>query len=612
VIRGRWKEAVSTLALAATYFVAGKLGLRLAFVHSSATAVWPPTGIGLAACLVLGPRIWPGIFLGALLVNLTIEGSWATSLGIAAGNTLESLMGAFLVERWAGGRKAFERPIDVLRFALLAGMVATTVSASAGVSSLCLGRSAAWTQFGSIWLTWWLGDAAGALIIAPLLILWSAPSRMQRLPGTWAEIGIVLGILFGTSVAIFDSVLDLARMNYPLAFLCIPAVVWAAVRFEPRETATALVVLCGVALWGTLRGWGPFGGKPPTESLILLQAFLGVISTMALVLGAAVHERRVAQEDLRRAHAELEARVIERTRSLSEAVESLQNEVAQRRRAEEDRSRMMSQLLQGQKLQAVGQLAAGIAHEINNPVGWTLTNLTVVAEHLAELEQLLSALEGAPRQIAAGGRPAQVAHPLDRLKERLGPHALLEDCRDALKDCRVGAERIRDIVRSLREFTHIDEGELKVVAPRDLIERSLQLCSNELKHTATVHRDYGEVPALRCYPQQIEQVLVNLLVNAAQALPGRGDIHLRTRTEGDAAVIQIRDSGCGIAPHEKERLFEPFFTTKPVGKGTGLGLYVAYRIILSHQGSIEVASDVGMGTEFTIRLPAGGPGGKRG
>jgi len=602
-----WREAGSALALAAVYFAAGKLGLRLAFVHESATAVWPPTGIGLAACLILGYRIWPAIFLGAFLVNVTTAGSWPTSIGIATGNTLESLLGALLVSRWAGGRKSFERPVDVLRFAFLAGLVATTVSATVGVASLSLGQAASWARFGSIWLTWWLGDAAGALVVAPLIILWCEPSRIRWTPAAWVEVGISLAILVGVTVAIFGGGILLAQLNYPLAFLTIPVVVWVAVRFEPRETATALVVLSGVAIWGTLRGSGPFGGKVPSESLLLVQGFLGVISVMALVLAAAVAERRKAQDDLRRAHDDLEHQVQERTRSLSESVAALQNEVAQRLRAEEERARMLGQLLQGQKLQAVGQLAAGIAHEINNPVGWTLTNLTVVAEHLVELEKLLRATDGAIQRMAAGGEPSQLAKELRSLRKEISPDALLEDCRDALKDCKGGAERIRDIVRKLREFSHVDEGELRSVDPRELIESSLQLCSNELKYKATVHREYGEVSPIRCYPQQIEQVLVNLLVNAAQSLPEKGDIYLRTRAEKDHAVIQIRDTGCGIAADLKHRLFEPFFTTKPIGKGTGLGLHMAYKIILAHQGKIEVESEEGRGTEFSILLPVGGP-----
>jgi two-component system, NtrC family, sensor kinase len=597
-----WRRAAAMLALAGVYFVAGKLGLRLAFVHQSATAVWPPTGIGLASFLLLGYRMWPGVFLGAFLVNVTTEGSWPTTLAIATGNTLEGFLGAFLLNRWAGGRRCFEHPVGVLRFALLGALVASSVSATVGVSSLTLGRSAPWSEFGSIWLTWWLGDVAGALIVAPLLILWSERPQVRWSPAVWVEAAILLASLAGVAMLIFGGGSVLSRWNYPLAFLSIPVVVWVAVRFDPRETATAVAVLAGIALWGTLRGWGPFFRHAPNESLLLLQAFMGVLSIMALVLGAAVAERRMAQDELRRAHDDLEVRVDERTRSLSD-------EIAQRRLAEEDRARMMGQLLQGQKIQAVGQLAAGIAHEINNPVGWTLSNLTVLAEYLEELERIQQAANRAIDQMAAGADASQVGKELAKLKNDIGPDALLADFRSALTDCRKGAERIRDIVRNLKEFSHIDEGQLKLVDPKVLLENALQLCMNELKYKATLHRDYGEVPPVWCYPQQIEQVLVNLLVNAVQSFAERGDIHIRTRNEKGFALMQIRDTGCGIAPHHREKLFEPFFTTKAVGKGTGLGLYVARKIILAHQGNVDVSSEEGKGTEFSVYLPLAGPGG---
>src|SRR5437762_13592128 len=151
------------VALTGVYFVAGKLGLTLAFVHASATAVWPPTGIALAAALLLGYRVWPALFVGAFLVNVTTEGSVWTSLGIASGNTLEGLLGAFLVTRFTGGRNVFGRARDILVFAALAGLLGTAVSATIGVTSLALGGYASWGRFGAIWLTWWLGDVAGAL-----------------------------------------------------------------------------------------------------------------------------------------------------------------------------------------------------------------------------------------------------------------------------------------------------------------------------------------------------------------------------------------------------------------------------------------------------------------
>src|SRR5919197_1219559 len=160
------------LVLAGVYVLAGKLGLTLAFVHASASAVWAPTGIALAATLLLGYHVWPALFLGAFLVNVTTAGSVWTSLAIAGGNTLEGLLGAFLVRRFANGPKVFDRARDVFTFAALAGLGSTAVSATVGVASLSLGGYASWERFATIWLTWWSGDVAGARVVAPVLILW--------------------------------------------------------------------------------------------------------------------------------------------------------------------------------------------------------------------------------------------------------------------------------------------------------------------------------------------------------------------------------------------------------------------------------------------------------
>jgi integral membrane sensor domain MASE1 len=167
------------LAICVVYIVAGKLSLRLASVHPSATSVWPPTGIAIVTLLTLGTRFWPAIFAGAFLVNLTTAGSALTSLGIAAGNTLEALLASYLVTRFANGRLAFEKTWDILRFAIYAGVMSTAVAATLGVTSLSLGGFASWGQYGLIWRTWWLGDAAGALVFAPFLLLWSANPRLN-------------------------------------------------------------------------------------------------------------------------------------------------------------------------------------------------------------------------------------------------------------------------------------------------------------------------------------------------------------------------------------------------------------------------------------------------
>ena len=287
-------------AITLLYYIAGKLGLSLASIHPSATSVWPPTGIALAAFLVLGLRIWPAIFLGAFLVNLTTAGSVVSSIGIAIGNTLEGVVGAALVNRFANGRRAFDRAADVFKFALLAGFLATAVSPTIGVTSLAASGFARWEDFRSIWITWWLGDATGALVVAPALILWSLKPRQtaywNRLK--FLEAGVLFASLVLVGSIVFALPLPLAAESYPLEFLCIPLLLWAAFRFRPRDAAAAVLLLSGIAVWGTLRGVGPFRRETTNESLLILQAFMGVTAVMTMAMAAIVADRKRIEQSL--------------------------------------------------------------------------------------------------------------------------------------------------------------------------------------------------------------------------------------------------------------------------------------------------------------------------
>jgi signal transduction histidine kinase/integral membrane sensor domain MASE1/CheY-like chemotaxis protein len=301
MVTPRWPLADLSVivALAALYVVAAKLGLKLALVHASATAVWPPTGIALAALLLLGSRMWPGIFVGAFVANVTTAGSVATSLGIATGNTLEALLGVQLVTRFASGRHPFVNGQEVIKFLVLAAMVSTTVSATLGVGSLVLTGFAQWGDAGSIWLTWWLGDAAGDILVAPFLILWAVEPwprwsslKLLEAAGLVVSLGVIGQFVFGP-------VLLRGAPGYPIDFLAVPPLVWAAFRFGQRETATASLVLASMALWGTLYGYGPFARETLNESLLLLQAFMGITAVFALAFAAVVAEwRRVNEERL--------------------------------------------------------------------------------------------------------------------------------------------------------------------------------------------------------------------------------------------------------------------------------------------------------------------------
>jgi len=300
--------------LTALYIVAGKLGLMLGLINPSASAVWAPTGIAIAAVLILGQRVWPGIFVGAFVVNATTAGTLLTSLGIATGNTLEALIGAALVDRFAQGRHAFHRPQDTFKFAFLAGMLSTTVSASIGVASLALGGFAPWAEFGRIWLTWWLGDMGGALVVAPLLVLWINDPRLRWSRAQAAEAAAIFAILLATGLLVFGSIGPEAVVGQSLKFLCMPILVWAAFRFDQRITVAACFEISAVAVWCTVAESSRLGRESVNESLLVLQVFVAVAAVTTLALAAVVGERRrmhaaerATKDELREAMAELEA-----------------------------------------------------------------------------------------------------------------------------------------------------------------------------------------------------------------------------------------------------------------------------------------------------------------
>jgi signal transduction histidine kinase len=283
--------------LAIIYFVAGKFGLMLASLHASASPVWPPTGIALAAALLFGYRVWPAIFVGAFLVNVTTAGDVATSFAIAAGNTLEALAGAWLVNRFAGGKNFCDRPQGIFRFALAAA-ISTIISPVFGVTSLALAGFANWTNYGVIWLTWWLGDATGDLVFAPLVLLWSAASKRHWNKKEAAEVGTLLLLLVLLSIVVFSGWFEISSRNYPIAFIFGPVVIWTAFRFTQRETATGIFILSVVAVWGTLRGFGPFIRETENQSLLALQSWTAVLTITAMALAAGMAERRRIEEEL--------------------------------------------------------------------------------------------------------------------------------------------------------------------------------------------------------------------------------------------------------------------------------------------------------------------------
>jgi signal transduction histidine kinase len=283
--------AVAALLLA--YFLAGKLCLQLAFFNPSASPVWAPTGIALAGLLLLGYRVWPAIFIGAFLVNALTAGNIFTSLVIAGGNTLEAVCAAWLVNRLANGANVFERAQDVFKFSLFT-LGSSALSATIGITVLCLNGFANWANYGTVWTTWWLGDFTGALIVTPLIILWAiGPSR--KWTGREAiEVCLLFALLIGLGLFVFAGWFPNSARNYPASFLR-PIVILMAFRFTPRETVTGLFVLTGMAIWGTLHDFGPFVVDSANQSLAILDAGTVVTAITVLAISAAIAERNRAQ-----------------------------------------------------------------------------------------------------------------------------------------------------------------------------------------------------------------------------------------------------------------------------------------------------------------------------
>jgi signal transduction histidine kinase len=528
-------------AVAAVYYGVARLSLLLAFAGTNASPVWPPSGIAFAAVLRLGYRVWPGIFLGAFLANAVVFAAnqaaglpllLTASACVAAGNTLEAVFGAFLLRRLTGSCDPLDRARDVFLFVLVAALTCLT-SATAGPASLWVAGIVPRALAGTVWFTWWLGDVAGVLVLTPLLLAWSRRPPPQRPPGTAAEAVCFLALLLITGQLVFGPWFRAGVVHYALAFALPPFLLWAAFRFGQRGLVAAAALVSGVAIWGTTHGFGPFVREVLNDSMLLLQAFLGVSTVTGLALTAVLTERYLLEERLR----------------------------------------------QAQKLEAVGRLAGGIAHDFNN----LLTVITGYTDLLLDGPQNAEASKEFLRQINLGGRRAA-----------------------ALTQQILAFSRKQVLVPRVLSLNSV---------VRDLFDLVRPLIGEEIELVTETDPDLG---AVKADPTQLGQVLLNLAVNARDAMPRGGTLTVATANAerdgpsaggdpdlrpGRYAVLSVADTGCGMSEEVLAHVFEPYFTTKEVGKGAGLGLASVYGIVKQSGGHVEVSSRVGAGTTFRVYLP---------
>ena len=628
-------------ALTVVYVLTGKLGLYFASIHASASPVWPPTGIALAALLVLGPRMWPAVAAGAFLVNVTTAGSVATSLGIALGNTLEAVIGLRLVERFAHGRGAFERPRGIFGFA--AGVLpGAAVAATMGVASLVLGGFAPRADAGAIWITWALGDVTGALIVAPLLILWTADYRSLALRQRPIEALALLGIVVGVPLVVFAGLSPAGTRQYPLAFLAIPSLLWAAVRFGRREAATAVVVLMAIAVDGTLRGFGPFAALPRTHSLLILQSFVATMALMTLVVAALVRSR---ERDSR-----LLQTIIDRIPVMITMYE-VDTRVLRLNREFERLTGWSSEAARGVDLMARCFPDPGYRADVREYMdslreGWRDVEMTTRDGgrlltswsniRLPDGTRIGIGLDVTERRRSEGERErARVeAEEASRIKDEFfamlghelrNPLGAITTALHVIDACGPGDDRSQQareiITRQIRQLVRLVDDLLDVTR---LATGKIALGRRPVDLAALARRVVGALAAttparrLQCEAAgavwidadetRIEQILSNLLGNAVKFTPAGGRVSVTVTARDGLAVLRVEDTGAGIPADLLPRIFDLFVQGQTglhrPAAGLGIGLTLAKRLVGLHGGHIEAASDgPGRGSVFTVRFP---------
>jgi len=284
------RTAALILATAFVYFAAAKFGLGLAFVAAQVTVVWPATGIALAALLLFGLRVWPGILLGAFVANATTNEPTLVAAAIAVGNTLEAVVGARIL-RGLEFDPSLRRVRDVLDLVLGAALTSTLISATVGVAALCAGGLQPWANYWSLWWVWWLGDATGDVLIAAPLLVWATPPGALWLHPRRGELAALVALTTGVTAVLFAALPAVGIHGLPLQYLVFPLVVWAALRHGQLGTTAVIAVTAGVAVWSTVNDLGPFALTNPHESLIMLQLFMGALAATGLILAGVVMER---------------------------------------------------------------------------------------------------------------------------------------------------------------------------------------------------------------------------------------------------------------------------------------------------------------------------------
>jgi PAS domain S-box-containing protein len=710
---------VKSLLLAVVYYAAARVGLQLQFEATQATPIWPASGIALAALILLGPRLAPGIFLGAFAANLadffvksgaiaSIDGGGvlqhfsgnpteiAMSAAIGVGNMLEALLGAYLVRRFARNGEILGDVHNVVVL-IAAGLTCCVVSSGIGVASLSLGAALPPPLISATWFIWWLGDVTGISVMTPLILAWWTPERDRFSGKRWIQMALALLVVLLVSEFTFDdrfkgaisqlsSVAFSGRIDltaFQKAYLLIPALLWVVFRCGQRGGTLGVAIASAIAVLGTVRGHGPFASPEQHVSLLVLQGFDAVMSSTMVLIGAALSER---QRVLKQISETLERRVAESSAALRETESQFRilvqgvtdyaiymldplgrvtnwNAGAERIKgyaaleaigqhfsifyAEEDRLRgMPEQALgvamrtgkfetEGWRVRRDGSRfwASALIEAVHDETG-ALVGFAKITRDMTERVAVEERLRQSQKMETLGRLTGGIAHDFNNLLTAIygGIETLQRRLKTEAPDLRRhadmamrGAERAATLTRQLLAFARRQPLEPKPIKLNRLVRGMSELLIRTLGESIAIETVLaGGLWWTSVDANQLENAILNLAVNARDAMPSGGKLTIETAnayldeayaaanadaTPGQYAMIAVTDTGSGMNLDVISKAFEPFFTTKQSGEGTGLGLASVYGFVKQSGGHVKIYSELGHGTTVKIYLPrlAAGP-----
>jgi PAS domain S-box-containing protein len=637
------KFFVLIAVLTAGYFVLGKAGLAFASINPSASAIWPATGFALASLLIFGTRIWSAIFIGAFLVNITTSEVWSAAVGIAIGNTLEALAACYLVSRFAGGKKAFERPKHVVLFAFLAGDVATVISATVGATVLILTGLADSSQFIPIWTTWWLGDMGGAIIFTPLLLTWYALPRVSIKPIKAAEFILLLLFLVAINYMLFTR-------RFPHAYLFILPLIWSAFRFKLRETATVLGLIMMLITHATIHGTGPFvmSGFSINQALLQLQIFMVIVGVTGLTIASAIEESRRTDQKLFARERRFQALIEKNTDAVvlidpgaAITYASPSTETVLGFTPEEVVGRNGFSFIHPEDLaQAKKDLTSVILRPNDSIIGnyrmkrkdgvwvWIETigrNLlfdpavqavVVNFRDITDKKQLEDAKDEFLMTAAH-----QLRSPLTairwNLESLIGEKTkLAPKIKEQLSAIATSNQKMITTVNELLDIARIIQGKLPTSVETVDIVRTVRKVIKEQEEFAnrrhitlkfTVHPK--TVPAL-LDPKHFRDAVGNMIGNAIKYSYDGDTVTIAIEKNDTHTVVRVSDTGIGIPKAEQHKLFTKFYRASNArnrdAQGTGLGLFIIKSYTEGWGGSVTITSPTSgdRGTEIAVTIPA--------